>query len=111
MLKETDIMKNYLPLEHHKELARHAAPLLRWDGVTPIETHREVCRKKLWELLGMDSFSLCEPIFEITSEEELNGNRHIHFTLQTEEGYFTHCDLLLYFQKIYLLSNQAFLHT
>lgn len=88
-------MMNHLPLEHHKELARHAVPLLRWDGVTPIETHREVCRRKLWELLGMDSFSLCEPIFEITSEEELNGNCHIHFTLQTEEGYFTHCDLLL----------------
>ena len=88
-------MNRFLPLEHHKTLSADKIPLLRWDGTTPIDEWRAKCHDKLWELLGMDEFSLCEPIFTITEEGMLEGNRHIHFTLQTEEGYFTHCDLLL----------------
>ena len=88
-------MKNFLPLEHHVRISADAVPLLRWDGTAPIDAWRETCRQKLWELLGMDSFKPCEPIFEITEEGMMGENRHIHFTLQTEEGYFTHCDLLL----------------
>ena len=88
-------MKNYLPLEHHKQVSEAHVPQLRWDGVTPIEEWRARCHDRLWDLLGMDSFVPCEPLFAVTEEGELNGNRHVHFTLQTEEGYFTHCDLLL----------------
>ena len=86
---------NTLPLSHHIALGATYTPAMRWDGVTPIEEHRKACRKKLAELLGLDTFAPCDPIFEITAEDEIQGNRHIHFTLQTEEGYFTHCDLLL----------------
>ena len=86
---------NTLPLTHHIGLSAATTPALRWDGVTPIKAHRKACEAKLTELLGLDTFTPCEPIFEITAEDELHGHRHIHFTLQTEEGYFTHCDLLL----------------
>ena len=86
---------NTLPLNHHIALSASLAPALRWDGITPIEQHRAACTETLTKLLGLDTFSLCEPLFEITVEDELHGNRHIHFTLQTEQGYFTHCDLLL----------------
>lgn len=89
------LTKNHLPLEQHKEMARTVSPALRWDGQSPVEIWRDTCRETLWELLGMDTFALCEPIFEITCEDTLGENRHVHFTLQTEEGYFTHCDLLL----------------
>ena len=88
-------IKNFSPLEHHKQLARKISPSLRWDASAPIEEWREKCREKLSELLGLHTFSICEPIFEITEEKMLGENRHIHFILQTEEGYFTHCDLLL----------------
>ena len=88
-------MHNFYPLEHHKKLARTVAPKLRWDGRTDIDSWRETCYDKLFELLGLDKISPCEPIFEITQEDMMGENRHIHFTLQTEEGYFTHCDLLL----------------
>ena len=88
-------MNNYYPLEHHKKLARTIAPKLRWDGQIDIDIWREKCREVLYELLGLHTFSLCQPIFEITQEDMLGENRRIHFTLQTEEGYFTHCDLLL----------------
>lgn len=86
---------NTLPLTHHIELSRSLTPSLRWDGVSPIEEHRKTCEQTLRELLGMDTFTLCEPVFEITYEGTHRGHRHIHFTLQTEEGYYTHADLLL----------------
>ena len=86
---------NTLPLQQHIELSRTVSPSLRWDGVTPIEEHRRVCAQTLETLLGLDTFTPCEPLFEITAEDTLHGHRHIHFTLQTEAGYFTHADLLL----------------
>ncbi len=86
---------NTNPLQRHISLSSVRSPALRWDGVTPVATHREACLDMLRKLLGMDTFTPCEPLFEITAEDELHGHRHIHFTLQTEEGYFTHCDLLL----------------
>ena len=45
-------MKNFSPLEHHKQLARKISPSLRWDGSTPIEEWREKCREKFIELYG-----------------------------------------------------------
>ena len=86
---------NTLPLQHHMGLVRTVTPSLRWDGVTAPEAHRATCEQRLRELLGLDTFALCEPIFEITAEDTLHGHRHIHFTLQTEEGYYAHADLLL----------------
>ena len=86
---------NTQPHAHHVALADALVPALRWDGQTAIDTHRKACTERLTALLGLDTFTPCDPIFEITAEDELHGHRHIHFTLQTEEGYFTHCDLLL----------------
>ena len=86
---------NTLPLQYNIQLSRKVEPALRYDGHASLEAHREACTRQLRELLGMDTFVPCEPLFEITAEEDLRGLRRIHFTLQTEEGYFTHCDLLL----------------
>jgi len=88
-------MYTFSPLEYHTQLASQITPSLHWDGTVPMAEWREKCHRKLWELLGMDTFHICDPVFQITAEDELAGNRHIHFTLQTEEGYHTHCDLLL----------------
>ena len=90
-----EMIMNTLPLQLHMSQVREVHPALRWDGVTPLKQHRDACTEKLRELLGMDTFTPCEPIFEITEEDVVGGHRHIHFTLQTETGYFTHCDLLL----------------
>lgn len=88
-------MNTCLPLELHDNIAANAVPALRWDGKTPVGSWREKCRAKLWELLGMDQIVPCKPVMTVTSKDEIEGNLHTHFTLQTEEGYFTHCDLLL----------------
>ncbi|MBQ4355014.1 MAG: hypothetical protein IJC71_08985 [Clostridia bacterium] len=88
---------NTQPLKHHIALAFDSGkkPKFRWQDSGDFEAWRASCTDTLSDLLGMDAFEECEPLFEITEDGELNGNRHIHFTLQTEEGYFTHCDLLL----------------
>lgn len=88
-------MNTCFPLQHHDEIARNKVPALRWDGQTSAEIFRETCRAKLWELLGMDQMEPCEPVMTVTQEDEIGGSRHIRFTLQTEVGYYTHCDLLL----------------
>ena len=96
---------NTIPLQLHMSIARKTSPALRWDGLTPIDQHREACTQKLRELLGMDKFTPCDPQLDIIKDDIidgseglsclLNGCRHIHFTLQTEEGYHTHCHLIL----------------
>lgn len=88
-------MKNYLPVEHHKKLMSELKPMLRYDGHVPVHEWANICRNKLGELLGMDTFQLCEPEFEITGEETAAEFRLVHFTLQTEEGYYTRCAMLL----------------
>ena len=86
---------NTSPLQHHIDLTANVKPSMRYDGVSDLGAWRDACETTLRGLLGMDEFVECEPVFEITEDGVLNGNRRIHFTLQTEEGYFTHCDLLL----------------
>ena len=88
-------MNTCLPIELHHHIVSTITPSLRWDGETPIEPWRQKCRQQLWELLGMDEIVPCKPNLSIVCEDEIDGNRHIYFTLNTEEGYYTHCDLLL----------------
>ncbi len=86
---------NTQPILHHIAIAAALRPGLRYDGFVPLDAWRETCTAKLRELLGMDEFVPCEPVFTILEDGELNGNRHIHFTVQTEEGYHAHAHLLL----------------
>ena len=88
-------MKTFLPLEHHQKLTAELCPSLRWDGERPLAGLQAEADAKLRELLGMDAFVPCDPRFSITDDDIVNGNRRIHFTIQTEEGYHTHCDLML----------------
>ncbi len=86
---------NTQPIRHHIALAAALRPSLRYDGSVPLDAWRETCTAKLRELLGMDEFTPCEPIFTVLEDGEFNGNRRIHFTVQTEEGYHAHAHLLL----------------
>lgn len=86
---------NHLPVELHKKMAAQIKPQLRYDGSVPMDLWADRCRAKLAELVGMDTFKLCEPEFAITCEDTVAEFRRIHFTLKTEEHYYAHCDLLL----------------
>ncbi|MBQ8611554.1 MAG: hypothetical protein IJ412_07600 [Oscillospiraceae bacterium] len=86
--------KTNLPLLHHRMLAAGAKPALRYTG-GDFEAHRARCTEKLSELLGMDTFTRCEPDLTVTEDVTENGCRRIHFTVETEPGYLAHADLLL----------------
>ena len=86
--------KTSLPLLHHRRIAGDIAPALRYAG-EPLDAHRARCTEKLRELLGMDSFTACEPALTVTEDVTANGCRRIHFTVETEPGYLAHADLLL----------------
>ncbi len=86
---------NFDPTILHKKQAAEIQPKYRYTGDSPFPWYQEKCRDRLSARLGMDTFRRCDPVFKITEDKRENGRRHIHFTLQTEEGYFTHCDILL----------------
>ena len=60
---------NTFPLNHHIALSEALSPAFRWDSFTAINDHRKACTAKLSQLLGLDTFALCDPIFEITAED------------------------------------------
>lgn len=86
---------NFDPTILHQQQAAAITPKYRYTGDSPFVWYQDKCRERLSELLGMYTFQRCDPIFKITEDKTENHHRHIHFTLQTEEGYFTHCDVLL----------------
>ncbi|MBO5649176.1 MAG: hypothetical protein J6S76_04620, partial [Clostridia bacterium] len=49
--------------------------------------------EKLRELLGMDTFIACDPNVTVVETVETDEMRRLHFTMETEPGYFTHCHL------------------
>ena len=85
----------FSPKECHKRIFDKIKPALHWNGDTPINEHREICRNKLINLLGLDNMEKCEPMVQIIKREKLNENEHIHFIVQVERDYFVNCHLLL----------------
>lgn len=88
-------MKSYSPIELHKNLFDEIKPSLHWNGIKDINRHRQECESKLKELLGWDTFYECEPNLQIIKEDTINGCKHIHFIVQTEEGYLANCHFLM----------------
>lgn len=85
---------NCSPEKLHIELSKKLKPSLAWHKGTCVFSHAEEGKKKLIELLGLDTFEKCEPDIKIVKEELLNGSKHIHFLVQTEIGYYANCHLL-----------------
>lgn len=88
-------MSKFSPLELRKRLYNDITPSLRWNGTDNLSCHKEKCRERLKELLGWDTFKECESDLQILKEDTVNGYKHIHFIIQTEEGYYANCHLLL----------------
>lgn len=86
---------NTHPLILHQKISEQTIPSMRYTGQMGFGAWQEECRKQLKALLGMDKFIRCEPDLTITEDVTEGGMRRIHFLVQTEEGYYTHCDFLL----------------
>lgn len=88
-------MISFSPIEFHKNKFKNITPSLRYNGQADIKKHQDVCINKLGELLGLDKMEKCPSDFHIISKEELDYGIHTHFAVQTEEGYYAHCHLLM----------------
>ena len=85
---------NFSPTEKHKQIFKETTPLLHWDGTKPLNEHRQECKERLTNLLGLDNMKKCEPLLQIIKRESIKENEHIHFAVQTEKDYFVNCHLL-----------------
>lgn len=88
-------MKNTNPVELHKAQFKGLKPSMRWDKHTPLEQWSVACREKMKDVLGLHTFSICDPDLTVLGEDVVNGNRRIRFLVQTEVGYYVNCHLLL----------------
>lgn len=78
-----------LTTPHAHNLACLAAlrPSLRFDGATPFDIWQKLACARLWELLGMDRFTRCDPLFAAEEPIEFPDHTRTRFTFQSEEGY------------------------
>ncbi|MCL2512965.1 MAG: acetylxylan esterase [Oscillospiraceae bacterium] len=82
------------PLEHNLNLTAKTKPMFRYSGDMPFDIWRGVAKAKLIELLGLDKFKKCPPLFNIEYETETGEFIEARFTFQSEEGYFVPCHFL-----------------
>ncbi len=80
--------------EYSKSLMQKIVPSMSYDG-GDIAKWQETAKKKLWDLLCMDSFQKVDANLEIEFERKIEGATEIRFTFQSEEGYRVPCHLLL----------------
>lgn len=78
-----------------QKLQKNAVPSMRYDGKEDFAKWQKKASEKLWELLGLSRIQKCEDDFLIESEEQKEGYRRIHFSFQSEKGYYVPCCALL----------------
>lgn len=89
-------MRNINSYDHIREkMQKQPAPLMRYDGKEEFTEWQTKVYAKLWELLGLDRMESCEDDFAIESEEQKDGYKKIHFSFQSEPGYYVPCCALL----------------
>lgn len=82
-------------ISHDYEMSLAKAPLLAYDGKEDFVLWQEKARKKLTELLGIDTFQKCDDALNIKSEKDCGDYTRIDFEFQSEETYFVPCSLLV----------------
>lgn len=70
-------------------------PSMAYDGKMPFYEWQAKAKQKLSELLGMEKFEKCDPMFNIEYKKELDWANEIRFTFQSEENYHVPCHLLI----------------
>ena len=76
-----------MPIEHNLACLAKLTPSLRYDGAQPFDIWQKLAYARLWELLGMDSFTRCEPQFAAEESVEYPDHTRTRFTFRSEEGY------------------------
>lgn len=90
------IKTEYIPWNHHIELARGIRPALRLKDGEPFLAWQSRARAKLAELLGMDKLVPgADDGFEVELELDRGGYTDTRFTFRPEEGVVCVCRLLI----------------
>ena len=81
-------------IENTREIFKTIEPKMAYNGGNYEEWKKEA-RKKLTELLALDSLKKVDPEIEIEYEKKIDGAKEIRFTFKSEENYRVPCHLLL----------------
>ena len=81
-------MRNQNPRNVYRNFMENKIPEMRYDGTEDLTTWQHRTRAKLADLLGLDTFSLCDPDFLIESQTETDEYWEIRFSFQTEVDYY-----------------------
>lgn len=74
-------------------LMQKVKPSMSYKG--DLADWQPAAKEKLAQLLGMDRFESFDPTIHIEYETKIEGATEIRFLLESEEGYFVPCHLLL----------------
>lgn len=85
---------NFLPNEVHKKIIKNIIPSMRWDLESDFSAHREKCKEKLIQILGINEIVPTDIDIKILKEELLKGQKHLCLAIKTEENYYASCHLL-----------------
>lgn len=85
--------RNQLPIKTVLAHTSKITPSMRFDG-GDFAAWQKAAGEKLTELLGLP-FEKCEELFTIDFEEQHEDFKEIRFAIQSEEGYFVPCHLLI----------------
>lgn len=88
-------MNRFTPLQRNLAVLRELEPSMGYHGELPFEEWQKKARKKLGELLGMDSFKKVADQFAIADETSHEKYREIRFLFQSESDYYVPCHLLI----------------
>ncbi len=80
-------MRNQEPKKFLMDLYENFVPELRYNGGSVAEWQK-TARQKLSDLLGLQYMVKCDYDFRITSTEEREDYTQVHFTFQSEPGYY-----------------------
>jgi len=80
-----------LPWELHQYQLSQLTPKLRYNGELPFGQWQQEAREKLRALLGMDTFTLCDPAFEAQPIEDMGSYTRMRFSFRSEEHYRVPC--------------------
>ncbi len=81
-------MRNQNPKNIYWNFIEKRVPEMRYDGKEDFSEWQKRARAKLWELLGLDMISPCDPDFLIESKTETEEYYEIRFSFQSEDGYY-----------------------
>ena len=79
---------NFSPILKNREVIKAISPALRYNSANDFASWQNEARAKLFELLGLQYFTKCDPEFEIVSTEKTDSYTEYCFKIKSEENFY-----------------------